>query len=144
MGEPTLFERILAGEIPGNFVARGDLWGAFLDVFPRRSGHTLVVPKRPVQHLKDLPVEELAALMEGVQETQKRLSKYFGTNDFSIIIHDGPIAGQEISHVHIHVIPRTKGDGGRSLLSMWPNAPAPSGAPEFDKLSQLCKSINEA
>ena len=144
MGEPTLFERILAGEIPGNFIGRGKSWGAFLDVFPRRSGHTLVVPRRPVQHLNELPVEELAALMEGVQETQKRLSKYFETDDFSIIIHDGPIAGQEIPHVHIHVIPRTKGDGGRSLLAMWPNASAPGGAPEFDKLSQLCKSINEA
>jgi len=144
MGEPTLFERILSGEIPGNFVARGELWGAFLDVFPRRSGHTLVVPKRPVQHLKDLPVQELAALMEGVQETQNHLSKYFETNDFSIIVHDGPIAGQEIPHLHIHVIPRTKGDGGRSLLAMWPEASLPGGSPEFEKLSELCKAINEA
>ena len=71
MGEPTLFERILSGEIPGNFVARGDSWGSFLDVFPRRSGHTLVVPTRPVQRLIELPARELAALMEGVQETQK-------------------------------------------------------------------------
>lgn len=144
MGEPTLFERILSGEIPGNFVARGDYWGAFLDVFPRRSGHTLVVPTRPIQRLTELSIQELSALMEGVQETQKRLSKYFETNDFSIIIHDGPIAGQEVPHLHIHVIPRTNGDGGRTLLSMWPNAPAPEGSPEFDKLSELCKAINEA
>jgi histidine triad (HIT) family protein len=82
--------------------------------------------------------------MEGVQETQKCLSKYFETNDFSIIIHDGPIAGQEVPHLHIHVIPRTNGDGGRTLLSMWPNAPVPEGSPEFDKLSELCKAINEA
>ena len=144
MGEPTLFERILSGEIPGNFVARGDIWGAFLDVYPRRSGHTLVVPIRPVQRLIELTTQELAALMEGVQETQKCLSKYFETTDFSIIIHDGPIAGQEVPHLHIHVIPRTNEDGGRSLLSMWPNVPAPGGSPEFDKLAELCKAIKEA
>ena len=142
MAEPTLFEKILSGSIPGNFVARGETWGAFLDVYPRRRGHTLVTPSRPVRHLAQLPPDELSQLMEGVQETQKKLSNYFGTDDFSIIVHDGPLAGQEIPHVHIHVIPRTKGDGGKTLMSMWPQAPSPSGQPEYERLAELCNAIN--
>ena len=142
MAEPTLFEKILSGTIPGNFVARGEKWGAFLDVYPRRSGHTLVTPSRPVQHLAQLSPNELSDLMKGVQETQNKLSNYFDTDDFSIIIHDGPLAGQEIPHLHIHVIPRTKGDGGKTLMSMWPQAPSPSGQPEYERLAELCNAIN--
>ena len=142
MAEPTLFEKILSGTIPGNFVARGETWGAFLDVYPRRRGHTLVTPSRPVQHLAQLSPNELSDLMKGVQETQNKLSNYFDTDDFSIIIHDGPLAGQEIPHLHIHVIPRTKGDGGKTLMSMWPQAPSPSGQPEYERLAELCNAIN--
>ena len=76
-----------------------------------------------MQHLNELPVEELAALMEGVQETQKRLSKYFETDDFSIIIHDGPIAGQEIPHVHVNLIPRNKDDSAGAVHSMFSQKP---------------------
>ena len=50
-GMTTLFERILSGEIPSHEVAKGDGWYAFLDIFPRRQGHTLVIPTRPVQRL---------------------------------------------------------------------------------------------
>ena len=49
------------------------------------------------------------------------LGQHFDTEDFTIAIHDGPLAGQEIPHVHIHVIPRQQGDGGGSLPLMWPN-----------------------
>ena len=70
----TLFERILSGEIPSHEVAKGDGWYAFLDIFPRREGHTLVIPTRPVQRLSVLTQEERSALMDGVAEVQRRLS----------------------------------------------------------------------
>jgi histidine triad (HIT) family protein len=54
MAETTLFQKILSGEIPGNFVGRGENWAAFLDVFPRAKGHTLVVPVNPVQRIAEL------------------------------------------------------------------------------------------
>jgi histidine triad (HIT) family protein len=143
MAEETLFEKILSGTIPGNFVARGPNWGSFLDVFPRREGHTLVVPTRPASRLADLTDEELAGLMSGVKTTQKKLSAYFNTEDFTIIVHDGPLAGQEIPHVHIHVLPRQEGDNGKSLLALWPDSPMPSGTPDFAALAELCESIRE-
>lgn len=143
MAEPTLFQKILTGEIPGNFVGRGENWGAFLDVFPRAEGHTLVVPLNPVQRITDLSKSELADLFSGVKQVQSTLSSYFDTKDFTVMVHDGPMAGQEIPHVHIHVIPRTENDGGRALPALFPSA-NPSNPPDFTALSELCNQIKEA
>ena len=143
MAEPTLFEKILSGEIPGNFICRGDGWGSFLDVFPRSEGHTLVVLENPSQRLNDLSQQELGLLFSGVKETQQTLSAYFDTTDFTITIHDGPLAGQEIPHVHVHVIPRLAGDGGGALPWMFPNAKPPN-PPALPALSELCNKIKEA
>lgn len=143
MAEPTIFEKIISGEIPGNFVSRGSNWAAFLDVFPRSEGHTLVVPHRPVQRISDLSKDEITELFSGVQETQQKLSEHFGTTDFTVIVHDGPLAGQEIPHVHVHIIPRIKGDGGGALPLLFPNSKPPN-PPDYQKLSELCNRIKEA
>lgn len=143
MAEPTLFEKILSGEIPGNFICRGDGWGSFLDVFPRSEGHTLVVLENPSQRLADLSQQELGLLFSGVKETQQTLSAYFDTTDFTVTIHDGPLAGQEIPHVHVHVIPRLAGDGGGALPWMFPNAKPPN-PPNFPALGELSNKIKEA
>lgn len=122
MGGPTLFERIAQGDLPSHPVARGEGWYAFLDLFPRRPGHTLVVPERGVSRLADLLPDERRVLMDGVAEAQRRLSQVFDTEDFLVLVHDGVGAGQEVPHVHVHVLPRTPGDGGRSLPALWPAA----------------------
>ena len=64
MSDQTLFEKILCGDIPGNFIARGENWASFLDVFPRSQGHTLVVPKRAAKRITEL--EETAMGYPGV------------------------------------------------------------------------------
>tara|TARA_B100000900_G_scaffold83493_1_gene67494 strand:- start:5737 stop:6195 length:459 start_codon:yes stop_codon:yes gene_type:complete len=140
---PTLFERILSGEIPSHPVARGEGWYAFLDIFPRREGHTLVIPVRPAQRLSDLQPNERAALMNGVAEVQHRLGQHFSTTDFTVCIHDGPLAGQEVPHVHAHVLPRTPGDGGGTLMAMWPETRAnePNHA-ELESLSNQLREVN--
>ena len=143
MADSTLFQKILNGEIPGNFICRGDGWGAFLDVFPRGEGHTLVVLENPSQRLADLSNSDLECLFSGVKQTQTILSSYFGTKDFTVTIHDGPLAGQEIPHVHVHVIPRLQGDGGLALPAMFPHA-RPPNPPDFTVLSELCDKIKEA
>ena len=143
MAEPTLFEKILSGEFPGNIICRGEGWGSFLDVFPRSEGHTLVVLENPSQRLADLTQQELGLLFSGVKDTQERLSAYFNTTDFTVIVHDGPLAGQEIPHVHVHVIPRLAGDGGGALPWMFPNAKPPN-PPNFSALGELCDKIKGA
>ena len=141
----SLFSRIIDGEIPAAFVAKGPDWVAFLDINPRRKGHTLVVPHEQAKRISSLSKEQLTSLMSGVVEVQRRLGKYFSTEDFSVVIHDGPRAGQEIPHVHIHVIPRTPGDGGGSLLAMWPNAP-PIGSlePDYARLVELSEQLTKS
>ena len=141
MDEPTLFTKIIRGEIPSSKVAEGDLWYAFLDIYPRRAGHTLVVPKEQGQRISELSSESRQALMEGVVEVQRRLTAEFGTRDFSVGIHDGPTACQEVPHVHIHVCPRTFGDGGLTLLACWPDSPPPGGDPDFASLSILSERL---
>ena len=102
-------------------MASGDNWYAFLDIYPRREGHTLVIPHKQVVNLQELSSVEVADLFNGVKMVQKKLSEVFQTTDFTICIHDGPLAGQEVPHVHVHVIPRTAGDGGGTLMAMWPS-----------------------
>jgi histidine triad (HIT) family protein len=135
----TLFENILQGEIPSHFVAEGEQWFAFLDIFPRRPGHTLVIPRRGVQRLSELNSNERGALMEGVAEVQQVLGRHFSTSDFTVCIHDGPLAGQEVPHVHIHVIPRNEGDGGATLMAMWPQQGA--GEPNHPELERLSSAL---
>ena len=139
MAEETLFQRILSGEIPSHAIGAGEGWFAFLDIFPRREGHTLVVPTTPVQRIAELSEMERSNLMNGVVGVQALLSKHFDTADFTIIVHDGPLAGQEIPHVHVHVLPRTDGDSGSTLAAMWPHTPI--GQPDHDALSLLASKI---
>ena len=142
MTDQTIFEKILSGEIPSHEVGRGNNWYAFLDIFPRREGHTLVIPHKAVSHLSQLSDEQIAGLFSGVKEVQQKLGKVFSTQDFTICLHDGPLAGQEVPHVHVHVIPRTSGDGGLTLMSMWPKTQAVSEA-NHANLANLAKQIVE-
>ncbi len=140
--EPSLFTKIINGEIPASFVAKGDTWVAFLDIFPRRPGHTLVIPVEQKQYISELSTESRTGLMEGVVEVQRRLGAHFATTDFGIGVHDGPLAGQEVPHVHVHVVPRTEGDGGLTLLACWPDSPPPGSAdPDFTALAELAEQL---
>ena len=77
----------------------------------------------------------------GVAEVQRRLGHRFSTQDFTVCIHDGPLAGQEVPHVHVHVLPRTAGDGGGTLMSMWPAVG--SGEPDHAALSALATQLED-
>jgi histidine triad (HIT) family protein len=141
MAEPTLFDRILNGTLPSHKVAEGEMWYAFLDIFPRREGHTLVIPKQSVRHLSELSETMRNALFIGVVKVQEILSKYFETDDFTVCIHDGPLAGQEVPHVHVHVLPRLPSDGGKTLQAMWPQAQPMGGDVDHGQLGQLAAAL---
>ena len=121
MADKSLFDHILSGDIPSHKVGSGEGWYAFLDIFPRREGHTLVIPTTAVSRIGDLSTLERSHLMEGVVEVQHLLTKRFSTTDFTVVVHDGPLAGQEVAHVHVHVLPRTENDSGKTLAAMWPH-----------------------
>jgi diadenosine tetraphosphate (Ap4A) HIT family hydrolase len=83
---------------------------AFLDAFPVTEGHTLIIPKRHVESLFDLPEVELARVWAQVAEVRKLLTERYHPDGFNVGVNDGQAAGQTIAHAHVHVIPRREGD----------------------------------
>src|SRR5262245_6899875 len=83
---------------------------AFLDAFPVTEGHTLIVPKRHVTSLFDLPEEEQAAVWKLTALVRERMMTDRKPDGFNIGVNDGAAAGQTVLHAHVHVIPRRRGD----------------------------------
>jgi histidine triad (HIT) family protein len=106
------FCRILAGELPASFVYRDDRCAAFMDIQPVNPGHILVVPVNHASYLADIDGSSAAELMRVGHAAAAALRvsgvRCEGVNFF---LADGKAAMQEIFHVHLHVIPRFRGDG---------------------------------
>ena len=104
--EPTIFTRIINGEIPCHKVYEDEYVIAFLDIQPLTRGHTLVVPKEPAPSIDRLS-EESASALGGVLPTICRaVMRATGAVAYSLIQNYGHEAGMSIAHVHIHIIPR--------------------------------------
>jgi diadenosine tetraphosphate (Ap4A) HIT family hydrolase len=111
---PSIFTRILRDELPASLVHRDEVVAAFLDIQPLTPGHTLVVPVTEVASLSDLPPEILARVTALGQEIGQAIRAADpSVTGINWLLCDGPDAGQEVPHVHLHVIPRRKGDGLR-------------------------------
>ena len=87
-----------------------DFAAAFLDGFPVSDGHTLVVPKRHVASLFDLPEVELAAVWKMVALVRGNMMTELKPDGFNVGVNDGLAAGQTVMHAHVHIIPRRQGD----------------------------------
>ena len=96
----TIFSKIIAGEIPGYKIAENEKFAAFLDAFPLREGHTLVVPKLEVDNMFDLPEDYLSELLVFAQPIAKAIEKAFDCNRCGI-----SVVGLEVPHAHVHLIP---------------------------------------
>jgi diadenosine tetraphosphate (Ap4A) HIT family hydrolase len=90
--------------------AENEFTAAFADAFPVTEGHTLVVPKRHVASLFDLPAEEQAAVWRLVALVRGKLMNELKPDGFNVGVNDGQVAGQTVMHAHVHLIPRRKGD----------------------------------
>ena len=97
---PSIFTRIIDGELPGHFVWHDDECVAFLSIAPLREGHALVVPRVEVDHWLDLPPELAAHLMTVAQRIGQAQQAAFNPVRVGLII-----AGMEVPHTHLHVIP---------------------------------------
>ena len=97
---PTIFTRIIDGEIPGTFVWRDDRCVAFLSINPLAHGHALVVPIEEVDHWIDAPAELAAHLFEVARVIGVAQQRAFEPERIGVIV-----AGYEVPHTHIHVVP---------------------------------------
>ena len=105
----SIFTKIIQGEIPCEKIIETDSEIAFLDIMPCAEGHTLVIPKLEVKRLEDLPESEALSLMRTMQHVAKAVSAAFDGIDYNLILNNGANAGQEVEHVHFHVLPRPQG-----------------------------------
>lgn len=135
---PTLFAKIVAGEIPCHRLAETAHSLAFLDIQPLRPGHALVIPKRAVAKVQDLPVEEFQDLTGLAHGLAPRILKAVGATDATWFLHDGADAGQEVPHVHLHIVPAV---GGNPAVH---SAFAGPGATDHETLGALAQTIAEA
>jgi histidine triad (HIT) family protein len=97
---PTVFSRIIEGEIPGTFVWRDDRVVAFLSINPLRPGHTLVVPRMEVDHWVDCPSDLRDHLFSVAQTLGSAIHHAFPSERVGLMI-----AGLEVPHLHIHLVP---------------------------------------
>lgn len=96
----TIFSKIIAGEIPSYKIAENEKFFAFLDIFPLREGHTLVVPKTEVDNMFDLPDEYLREMLVFARPIAKAIERSFNCNRCGI-----EVIGLEVPHAHMHLIP---------------------------------------
>ncbi len=97
---PTLFTKIIQGEIPCYKIAENELFIAFLDILPVAKGHALVVPKKEIDYIFDLPNEELQALNLFAKEVARKIQAVIPCKKIGV-----SVIGLEVPHAHMHLIP---------------------------------------
>ncbi|MFI0347884.1 MAG: HIT domain-containing protein [Chthoniobacterales bacterium] len=108
----TLFEKIIAREIPADIVAESDTWIAFRDIEPQAPSHFLIVPKKPIPRLAEATAND-EALLGRLLLAAATLAREQNLDDgFRIVINNGQDGGEAVPHLHIHLL------GGRKLT--WP------------------------
>lgn len=117
MMDGCIFCAIARGDAPASIVWQDDTCVAFLDLFPLREGHVLVIPREHSALLNGLPEatrDHLFRVGCRVIEAQKRIGLH--ADGANLIVNDGKPANQHVPHVHVHLVPRDGGDLGKMSL----------------------------
>lgn len=109
--EPTIFDRILDGEIPCHKVYEDEQVLAFLDIGPLSRGHLLVIPKERRPTLDQLSEEASAAIGRVLPRLCRAVMEVSGSDDYNVLQNNGRAAHQAVDHVHFHIIPKTEEEG---------------------------------
>ncbi len=110
MSEECVFCKIIKKELPARVVYEDDNVIAFLDINPVSKGHTLVVPKKHYRNMVDAPDEVVAKVHIVAKKIGIAAMEVLGAKGFNVISNNEKVAGQEVFHFHVHVIPRYTGD----------------------------------
>jgi histidine triad (HIT) family protein len=140
MSSDCIFCSIVAGDIPGRIVHETASTIAFLDANPLAPGHTLVVPKAHHERLNDLDGDLAVELYESLHELVPRIEAAVDAPATTVAFNNGTAAGQEVPHVHGHVIPRFEGDGGGPIHVVAGDRPELSD----DELDDIAARITDA
>jgi len=109
--EDCIFCKIVSGEVPSARVYEDEYCIAFLDINPVSRGHTLVIPREHHRDFLETPLELVKALAEACSWVSPAVVRAMSAEGFNLFVANGRCAGQEIDHLHVHIIPRRAGDG---------------------------------
>jgi len=138
MQDPNcVFCKIIAGEIPAKVIMQNEKAMALLDAFPLAAGHSLVVPKSHYAKVQQMSEQDAMAMFEIVWKLTGAVETGSQVTASTIAIHNGNEAGQEVPHVHAHIVPRKRGDGAGPIHSMFKIKPKLSP----QEMDTLCERI---
>lgn len=140
MSDRCVFCAIVDGKIPSYKIHEDKRTLAFLDIQPSAPGHTLIIPKAHVARVEDLARDDAGALFKALHGLVGGIQEAMGAPASTIGINNGSESGQEVPHVHIHVIPRYTGDRGGIIQGI---ARSP-GRPEQDEMGEVAEKIRAA
>lgn len=122
MVEPTIFSRLISGELPCAKVYEDELTFAFMDAGQVNPGHVLVALKRPAATLLEVTEDEAAALFRTVHRVARAVQAAFAPEGITVLQANRTAGWQTVPHIHIHVVPRYEGDGADLV---WPRRSPP-------------------
>ncbi|WP_232703193.1 HIT family protein [Halobacterium wangiae] len=140
MTEDCIFCRIVDGEIPARVVYEDDDVLAFLDANPLAPGHTLVIPKDHYETLGDMPTDQAERVFAALHDLTPVVEESVDADGSNVAFNNGAAAGQEVPHVHGHVIPRFEDDGGNPIHAVAGSRPDLSE----DELDDIADDISAA
>ena len=110
MEKETLFTKICAGTIPSTKLYQDDTCFVILDINPVIKGHALVIASQPYRNVQECPDDVLCHMMMIAKKLECRMRDILQCDGSNILINNDPASGQEVPHIHIHVIPRFEND----------------------------------
>ncbi len=132
-----IFCKIVKREISAKIIAETEKSLAFIDAFPLTKGHSLVIPKNHYEKVQDISAEDNADLFETVRKVISKVDKI--SNATLLAVHNGKESGQEIPHVHVHLIPRNAADSAGPVHSMFKDRPKLSE----NEINQIHEKLKE-
>ncbi|WP_135665070.1 HIT family protein [Halorhabdus rudnickae] len=132
-----VFCAIVAEELPSHTVHETEDTLAFLDANPLAKGHTLVVPKAHHQRLVDVPTETATEFYDTIHEVVPAVEAAVNAPATTVAINNGTEAGQEVPHVHAHVVPRFDGDSGGPIHTLFRDRPSVSESRQEDLAADI-------
>ena len=130
-----IFCKIVSKEIPTKILVETESCIGFLDAFPLAKGHALVIPKRHYEKLQDLPINVNTEVFSTVHSLISKVDSLTGAT--LVAVHNGKQSGQEIPHVHVHLIPRSNNDSAGAVHSMFSKKPDLSES----EIEELCSKL---
>ena len=134
-----IFCKIISGQIKTQYVAQTQYAVAILDAFPLTPGHTLVIPRTHVSKIQEATADHLAGIFELAGAVASGIERGLGVEGSLVAVHNGKVAGQEIPHLHVHIVPRRPNDGGGPIHSIFKQRDKVEGSME-----SICSKISSS